>query len=60
MLDEEFHQTQKNPTNWNEFLRTDENKKELFAYIAEELTKTIHEKVIISTVGLDVITLMNS
>jgi len=39
------------PTNWETFLRNDDNKNELFAFLAEECTKIAVEdgKLVIST-----------
>ena len=47
--------TTKVPSNWQEFLRIDENKIELFRYIAEEITEKFTEKVVISTVEATVV-----
>ena len=43
------------PTNWHEFLRIDDNKVELFQYIAEEVTKKFNEKVVVSTINENVV-----
>ena len=41
--------TTKLPGNWQSFLRLDENKRELFGFLANEMTKEETEKLIIST-----------
>lgn len=45
----------KTPSNWQEFLRIDNNKTELFQYLAEKVTEAIKEKLVISTVDTSVI-----
>ena len=47
--------TTKIPGNWQSFLRLDENKSELFGFLANEVTKEETEKLIISTIGSSVI-----
>ena len=47
--------TTKIPGNWQSFLRLDENKRELFGFLAKEVTKEETEKLIISTIGSSVI-----
>ena len=47
--------TTKIPGNWQSFLRLDENKRELFSFLANEVTKEETEKLIISTVSSSVI-----
>ena len=47
--------TTKIPGNWQSFLRLDENKRELFCFLANEVTKEETEKLIISTIGSSVI-----
>ena len=39
------------PENWQLFLRLDENKCELFVFLANEVTKEETEKLIISTIS---------
>ena len=43
------------PGNWSLFLREEDNKKELFLFLAEELSSLPNEKDIISTHGCDII-----
>ena len=43
------------PSNWQSFLREDENKSELFEFLAEESVKLVSKKQIISTKGRSVI-----
>ena len=47
--------TTKIPGNWQSFLRLDENKCELFGFLANEVAKEEPEKLIISTIGSSVI-----
>ena len=44
------------PGNWQSFLRLDENERELFGFLANEVTKEETENLIISTIGSSVIT----
>ena len=44
------------PGNWQSFLRLNENKTELFGFLANQVTKIETEKIIVSTIGSSVIT----
>ena len=46
------------PRNWQEFLRVDQNKQELFKYLAECVTSIDAEKQVISTHGKQVLSIM--
>ena len=46
------------PRNWQEFLRVDQNKQELFKYLAECVTSIDTEKQVISTHGKQVLSIM--
>ena len=46
------------PRNWQEFLRVDQNKQELFKYLAECITSIDAEKQVISTHGKQVLSIM--
>ena len=46
------------PRNWKEFLRVDQNKQELFKYLAECVTSIEVEKQVISTHGKQVLSIM--
>lgn len=43
------------PGNWQEFLRVDENKVELFTFLANEVTSVQNDKTVISTCNSDVL-----
>ena len=45
----------KTPSNWQEFLRIDENKTELFQYLANKVTEAIQYKTVISTFDTKVV-----
>ena len=46
------------PRNWKEFLRVDQNKQELFRYLAESVTSIDDDKHVISTHGKQVLSIM--
>ena len=43
------------PKNWNQFLRNDANKEELFKFLAMQVMSLETEKVVITTKGDDVL-----
>lgn len=45
------------PKNWEEFLRVDENKTELFSFLATTLAAISTDKQVITTIGSDVLTI---
>ncbi len=47
--------TNKLPGNWQQFLRIDENKTELFSFLAERAANVNTEKLVVSTYGKDVL-----
>ena len=44
------------PDNWQSFLRLDENKKELFSFLADCVTQIENDKLVISTINSSVVT----
>ena len=47
------------PRNWQSFLRVDENKSELFGYLADQVMTINTAKLVITTKGKDVLSLQN-